>query len=284
MSGRHGDPADDLDLDLLAALHATGSIEGDELVEFEARLAADPVARARVAALHEALASMGGSEAVEPPAHLKDAVMARLGSTPQVGAPEALDTAEVAAGPAPEELATVTPLRRRSGAARRGGPAAPPGQNRRRPLVALLAAAAAGVLVLGTGALGWTALQSRQQQQAVQAAVARVVDAPDAVTIDAAPDSAAGWTGAHVVYSPSERRVAVVDTSGVPELDDREYQLWFVSGDEARPAGTISEESVGAVLQGDMTGAAAVAVTVEPEGGSERPSGDPVATFSMGEA
>jgi len=33
-----------------------------------------------------------------------------------------------------------------------------------------------------------------------------------------------------------------------------------------------------------MTGAAAVAVTVEPEGGSERPSGDPVATFSMGEA
>ena len=60
---------------------------------------------------------------------------------------------------------------------------------------------------------------------------------------------------------------------------DRQYQLWYIDGSGARPAGTF-DAPLGAdawqVLEGTMRVGDTVGVTVEPRGGSEAPTTDPI--------
>ena len=57
------------------------------------------------------------------------------------------------------------------------------------------------------------------------------------------------------------------------------YELWYIGESGARPAGTFSVSESGAtwrVLDGDMVAGDMVGVTVEPRGGSEQPTTDPI--------
>lgn len=60
--------------------------------------------------------------------------------------------------------------------------------------------------------------------------------------------------------------------------DERTYQVWLIEGDQPISAGTFDPSDGVGTLQTDRTleGVDAVAVTVEPEGGSSAPTGDPV--------
>ena len=61
--------------------------------------------------------------------------------------------------------------------------------------------------------------------------------------------------------------------------DGKVYELWYINDAGARPAGTFSASDDGRtwrVLSGTMQAGDTVGVTVEPAGGSVKPSTDPV--------
>ena len=109
-------------------------------------------------------------------------------------------------------------------------------------------------------------------------AVQEVLDAPDAVETSESADGAT-FT---VVTAPSLER-AVLLTDDLPGASDGEdYQLWFVHEDgTAVSAGLMPRESDEVALEGDPTEAVAVGVTVEPAGGSERPTSDPIVAVPL---
>ena len=82
------------------------------------------------------------------------------------------------------------------------------------------------------------------------------------------------WSG----RSRSQRSALIVDgLKGLPAGST--YELWYIDADGATPAGTFDVGDDGkrtVVLAGDMGAGDTIGVTVEPAGGSDIPSTDPV--------
>ena len=243
----------------LTAAYAADAVTPDERVRAEQHLAGCAACRRELAVVREGLAALAGAVPVQPPAHLRATVLARLDEVPQLPPLRA-----------PEAVVVDLDARRRS--------------RPRRALVAL-AAAAAAVVLLGGGALGWTAVQyraDRDQARAVAADLGRVVSAPDAVTVAASSGADEQWAGTRLVVSVQQRTAVLLDTGADPAPDGRTYQLWLLRDGRPVPAATFDAEADDpAVLREDMAGVTGVAVTVEPEGGSTEPTTEPVALYPM---
>jgi len=138
--------------------------------------------------------------------------------------------------------------------------------------LAILAAAASVAAAL---ALGITQLTAQHQlDQARATAIARVVTAPDAHV-----DTARAAGGSVTVVTSVALHEAVVSTSGMASLPSgRVYQVWVMSPSGARSAGLIQGSSLlaSAVRPGDQIG-----ITVEPAGGTARPTTTPVAVLPV---
>ena len=138
--------------------------------------------------------------------------------------------------------------------------------------LAILAAAASVAAAL---ALGITQLTAQHQlDQARATAIARVVTAPDAHV-----DTARAAGGSVTVVTSVALHEAVVSTSGMASLPSgRVYQVWVVSPSGARSAGLMHGSSLlaSAVRPGDQIG-----ITVEPAGGTARPTTTPVAVVPV---
>jgi anti-sigma factor RsiW len=138
--------------------------------------------------------------------------------------------------------------------------------------LAILAAAAS---VAAAVALGITQLTAQHQlDQARATAIARVVTAPDAHV-----DTARAAGGDVTVVTSAALREAVVSTSGMASLPSgRVYQVWVMSPSGARSAGLMQGSSLlaSAVRPGDQIG-----ITVEPAGGTARPTTTPVAVIPV---
>jgi anti-sigma factor RsiW len=138
--------------------------------------------------------------------------------------------------------------------------------------LAILAAAASVAAAL---ALGITQLTAQHQlDQARATAIARVVTAPDAHV-----DTARAAGGDVTVVTSAALREAVVSTSGMASLPSgRVYQVWVMSPSGARSAGLMQGSSLlaSAVRPGDQIG-----ITVEPAGGTARPTTTPVAVLPV---
>ena len=138
--------------------------------------------------------------------------------------------------------------------------------------LAILAAAAS---VAAAVALGITQLTAQHQlDQARATAIARVVTAPDAHV-----DTARAAGGNVTVVTSAALREAVVSTSGMASLPSgRVYQVWVMSPSGARSAGLMQGSSLlaSAVRPGDQIG-----ITVEPAGGTARPTTTPVAVIPV---
>ncbi|WP_336711377.1 anti-sigma factor domain-containing protein [Arthrobacter sp. USHLN218] len=166
----------------------------------------------------------------------------------------------------------------RSGGTRPGGP--------RRGTVRALAAAAALLLLAGAGLAGWalgqSAENSRLEQQLAQAqqtqgAMLGILTSEDAKVATARMADGAVVT---VAYAPSLNQGAVT-AHGLPELPaGKTYELWLQHDDVMVPAGLMSGASAGSpmmtLLEGQLSGATAVGITVEPEGGSPAPTTEPI--------
>ena len=82
---------------------------------------------------------------------------------------------------------------------------------------------------------------------------------------------------AELVTLEGDRAVLVVeDMPPVPE--GKTYQIWVIEDEVPKPSGLFKpkQDSVAAVIEHPLGGGDVIAVTVEPEGGSPKPTSDPM--------
>jgi anti-sigma factor RsiW len=148
---------------------------------------------------------------------------------------------------------------------------APAGRARRR-MPRLLAAAAVVVAVVGAG-IGVLGIRGGTQAP-LSPSVSRVFNAPDAhkATVRTA-------NGGRLTVATSHRlNEMAVDTERLPELGRAQvYQIWAVHGRAMTPAAVLKNAKAGAAMTMPGPGTK-VAITIEPAGGSEQPTTEPIVT------
>ncbi|MFC1410061.1 anti-sigma factor domain-containing protein [Streptacidiphilus sp. N1-1] len=163
------------------------------------------------------------------------------------------------------------------------GPALSPAQRWRRwrHRMPQLALAACLVVAMVAGGFAISAEHQVQQQrtQVVQAqsqaaALSALLAAPDARF---STDAVKGGGSSTVVTSASLRQTAFVFHGLAPLPSAKVYELWYSKDGQMVPAGLVPSTADGAtMLTGTPDGAVAVGMTVEPAGGSARPTSAPV--------
>lgn len=254
--GRRG-PGDDA---LLAGAWALDALDDDERAEYEARLGREPDERAAAAELRETAARLGGSTPVEPPGHLRRNVLASLGSV--------------------EQEAPLAPVSDLSVARRRR--VAPRGDGRTKPSRWSLLVAAAAVVVAAAGV--GVSLDARQDADRAQnQAAAERADAEHLSQMLNTPGArvvrveATGGGSATVVRTSTS--AAVVST--LPAVEDGStYQVWLIGDGGVHSAGLLTDPTAPYFVP-DAGTATAVGISVEPAGGSEQPTTDPVVVASF---
>lgn len=249
------------ELHTLTGAYAVHALSGPEREEFERHLADCPSCAQEVRELAATAERLALAAAVVPPPQLKEQVLRRIGGVRQ------------------EPPAVVRQGRR--------GPVEWAGGVRRLQRYAL-AACMAGVVALG-GVAVW---QHQAADDARQRADRSEQRATELSRVLAAPDAASttrrlgGGTTATVVVSRTLGKAAFLAT-GMPTLaGGRTYELWYDDAGTMRPAGLMDPavRDHALVLDGRVGAASGMGVTVEPAGGSPRPTGDPVALLTFGVA
>ncbi|CAH0180450.1 MULTISPECIES: anti-sigma factor [unclassified Arthrobacter] len=255
----------------LAEVYALNAVDDAERAAIEQFLASAPAAdrdafNDRVRQARETLATSFTAEE-EPPPGLLDRIMASLPAPAAQPSPAATPLP----GTGPQTTPVMPhPVRESSGiaAADELGAARKRREERRRPQGMrnwLVGVAAAAVIALGGVGVGaYVANQNDPLNQVMQASDVR----------QATVDVNGGGT-ATVSISPS-KDAAVVKMNGVPAPPaGKVYQMWLIPKDGSAPVsqGLMDAEALSkpAVVKG-IGSAAALGITVEPEGGSATPT------------
>lgn len=219
---------------------------------FEEHLAACPTCARETAELLETTAVLAGGAEVEPPEDLRGRVLAAVAGTRQL---------PPGTGPA----------RGSSWSRRTAALAAAAG---------IAVAVTLGVLAVDTNRDLARDVQALEQVNERNGRVADLLAAPDAKLVRG--EVTGGGTGT-VVASPAKGEVLFL-AHGLARLpDDRAYQLWLIGADGPRPAGLLASTGGGEdlVLATGFTGREAVGLTVEPAGGSPRPTTPTVVVLAL---
>ncbi|SEN39589.1 anti-sigma factor [Cryobacterium sp. TMT1-3] len=299
----------------LAGAYALHALDAQDTAAFEAHLADSERARIEAAELNDTAVALGLAVApVQPSSALKTNLMSLLASTPQLPPlPRAAATTDAPAS-APGAAAVVSPV-----AAAPTGPStpsampgdgastgtAPTGASRpvagirsadssgagrssateraqarwfKRPAQFMLAAAAAAALFVGGTFLGQT-LNGNQFESQQAASLAQINAADDS---QRAATTTADGQEATLVWS-NKLGISALLVDNLPVLpSDQDYQLWYINGEGAVSAGTFDSSGDGTawrVLDGTMHAGDQVGVTVEPNGGSDQPTTNPIVAF-----
>ncbi|WP_288025787.1 anti-sigma factor [Arthrobacter sp.] len=260
-------------LHLLTGAYALNAVTTAERADFERHALDNPETRDEVRSLSETAALLAyGTPAEVPPPELKANVMAAIRNTRQL--------------PSSAVVRDISSARRPASQARRSS-------RERRRLHPALAAAAALVVVGGVGLGGWAVgqnashsslerqLQAGQEQQAKQAELLAIMASPDAKI----RTSTVGGATVTVASSAKANQAAIL-ASDMPALPTgKTYQLWFISATGAVPAGLMAGTTGTApalqILHGPVGGATQVGITVEPAGGSPKPTTTPILVQSI---
>lgn len=243
----------------LSGAYAVDALDDLERARFEAHLATCADCRAEVHGLRETAARLAETAPVAPPPALRDRVLADITRI------RPLPPESSAHRPAPTPAPT---------------PAHAPDrepQHRRWPR--LLAAAAAVLALAGVG----TVVAHPWDTGTHQVSVAdRVLHAADAQRVSAALPHGATAT---VVRSVSQGRAVILTRHLRQPPHGKTYQLWLQApSGRMLPAGLIRGGDRTLVLRGDAATAKAAGITVEPAGGSARPTTTPIALFAFTKA
>ena len=243
------------DLHVLTGSYVLDAISDGEREEFERHLQACLSCDAEVRGLRETAARLALARTVAPPARMEQRVLAATYQTRQLP--------PLAAGhlqaPRPASWPRLSSARGRAAWPRR------------------VAVAAAAASVAAAVSLGVAQLSTQHQLDTVRASgaeIARVVTAPDAHVATART----GAGGSVTVVTSAALRESVVSATGMAALPHgRVYQVWVMSPAGARSAGLLTGTQLlaSAVTPGDRIG-----ITVEPAGGTTRPTTTPVAVLS----
>ncbi|MDQ0937906.1 anti-sigma factor [Streptomyces turgidiscabies] len=268
------------DLHSLAAPYALDALEGDERRRFEKHLSGCDSCTIEVRLLSEDAVRLAWSTAAQPPFAMRERVLSAIRATPQESP-----------GRSPGHSAARAPGRSAEAPRRRShqlpahvwGTEPPPTRRapRMRPVFAPLATltTAAALVVAALFAVQNTQTQDKLDTAQAQAReIADVLSAPDA---RATADRDARGQGITAIASASEGR-AVVTLSGYGELpSDRVHQLWLMRPDvRPRSLGLFKSDTPLVATGLDKT-ATSLAVTVEPDGGSEQPTSAPVVQLAL---
>lgn len=230
----------------LTGVYALDALDIDERATFEEHLRGCSACRAEVAELTETASRLAAAAAVPVTPDVRDRVMEAVGQVRQASPFAALSDLD----------------ERRS----------------RRWFLQPASIAAALLLVVSVG-LGAIALDERQQARDAEQLAARVsalATDPDRVELNV-PVSTGGY--GTVVASG---RSALFRTSNVATLpDDQVYQLWILRAEGAQSVGVLGRGGVLETLVEGMRPADALGLTIEPDGGSDRPAGRLVLRVDM---
>lgn len=251
------------DLHTLTGAYALDALDDDERHRFEAHLATCDTCTREVADLQDVTLRLSDTTQVAPPAGLRERILLAASTTPQ---PQETSPSEV----------VVLDSRRRS-----------------TPRWAQqLTAAAAAVLAVAVAGLTYTVANLTEDLAEIESANAEVQRTASQLSdLLAAPDvalsTAEGVDGAtgRVVASALRGEAALIADDLPSTPSGRTYQLWLIDEGGPSSAGLAAPDVDGRVtrlLAGDIADAAVIAITIEPEGGSEQPTSDPILAIEIG--
>ncbi|NAZ82495.1 hypothetical protein GTR02_11755 [Kineococcus sp. R8] len=261
------------DVDSLAGAWALDALDDDERALYERHLQSSPAARDGAEQLRETASRLGVTTPAQPPPHLRASILAAIADTPQERSAPA---ASVVAGARPASSG-----RSVDAPAAPGAPVDLAEQRRRRrgrPGYALLAAAACAVVAVGGVTYAVDARRDADRLSATVAAQERYQEQVESVLTSAGAQvvrvDATGGGAATVVHAGT-RAVVLAD---LPPVPDRQYQLWFVEGQTVRSAGLLPAPADGrsTFFVPDTGGASGLGISVEPVGGSQQPTTQPI--------
>lgn len=237
------------DVHKLTGAYAVDALDDLERARFEQHLATCEDCRAEVAELRETAALMSDIVAATPPASLRESVL----------------TGITQVRPLAPEVPAATSV-----------PEASVGRRAWAPFLV----AAALALFIGVGALivqPWTDDVPRLT------AAEQVIQADDAQEVFLDLGEAGRAT---VTRSKSQDRAVITTEDMVAAPDGKDYELWLMSPDGVFTSAGLMPDAPDQtlVLEGAAADAAAVGITVEPDGGSRKPTTEPIALFDLTEA
>ena len=246
------------ELHTLTGAYAVHALSDRESEEFARHLSVCPACAQEVRELRETAARLALAAAETPPSDFRERVLTAITETRQLP-------------PLVPESDHRRPSRWRL-------------WRHRLPQLAL-----AACMVIALVAVGVAVDAEHQVSQQRSATAAAQQQASKLSQLLVAPDATfhngelTGGGSSTVVASAQLGQVAFV-YHGLPALPDgKVYELWYSKGGVMVPAGLVSSSSgSGAkLLDGSPTGAAGVGVTVEPAGGSARPTTSPILLTSL---
>ncbi|WP_327728578.1 anti-sigma factor [Streptomyces sp. NBC_00487] len=244
------------DLHRMTGAYALHALPDGERDAFERHLAGCEACAQETDELVATAARLGLAVSVTPPAALRERVLRRITTVRQ----------EQPGGPA-ESRRGRTGLRAR--------------RLSRWTLAACLAAAAAlGGTTVWQHERAEDALSRARQAERGTEEIAAILAAPDARTRAAA--LAGGATGTVVVSRSRDKAVFLVSGMTSPP-GGKVYQLWFDDDGAMRSAGLMdpARADQAVLMRGAVDTASGMGITIEPSGGSKRPTSAPVALMDF---
>jgi anti-sigma-K factor RskA len=239
-------------LHILTGAYAVDAIADEtERARFEQHMRRCRECAAEVRGMTETATRLAFAAAQPPPAHMRDHVLTAIARTRQQ--PPVAETPRRAAEP----------------------------RAAWRPRLTWLVAAASVVVVI---VLAVALVQARIQldrARSQQAAFAAVLAAPDARAIT--QSTTAGGT-ATVVYSLARHSLIVTSAQLPPPPPGKVYELWLLGPPRVRPAGLLPPMTHGRsapVLVSRLVSGDQLGLTVEPAGGTSRPTTTPILVLPL---
>lgn len=235
----------------LTGAYALDALDEVERAAFERHLSECPACEQEVRELRETAARLGETNAVTPPQGLRTRVLERVSATRQ--------RPPHVAG-APGRMA-----RSRRWAVRGGA--------------VVGAAAVVAAVVFG---VQWSHTQDQlHHAEQHMAGIRAVLGASDATM----SHGSGSHGGSAMAVASASKDKTVVMVSGLPDVPaDRGYQLWLLGSYGARSAGMLrhgTDGQMAPVVAPIPEGTQQVGITVEPEGGSDHPTTNPVLLFPL---
>ncbi|MDN5821838.1 MAG: anti-sigma factor [Brachybacterium sp.] len=279
---------------------ALNALDAEEREQVRRCLEEDPEAAAEAAGFEETAAELAASlPPLAPRPELKAAVMARLSTTRQLSplSEEELREADAAEPVATAQSRTPSSPSAAPSADDTSTPPSPPARvvslDRYRASVrrGRWSAVAAAALLLTTiaGAGLWnseriaeqearTSLEAMATEQAsaeAERATLSTILASDDVAHLAVPSQDGG--SLQLMYS-REQQAMLVQAADLPTLpEDEAYQLWMIDDSGITSAGMLQDPADAVTHEGEIPEDVTVGLTIEPAGGSEQPTMDPIA-------
>ena len=138
-----------------------------------------------------------------------------------------------------------------------------------------LALGAAALLVIGL--LSWNMVLQGEMRE-LQSRIQGMQASEEESRMVALEGSGAARQARVEVMILEDHRAVLMAEDMPPAPEDKTFQIWVIENDTPKPSGLfdIREDHAAVVVENPVDGADAIAVTVEPDGGSPQPTTEPM--------